>query len=432
MSRTNLGKNERSTPLQALLLLLGSTLIAPHCTEGPGTGGGEAGAGASAGEGGDGSSVAGSGAGGPPAGGSSNAGSGGDDHAGESQGGVSVIAGAAGEAGKAGEASGERCVEPGEYCTASSQCGPYQRCEQGHCSDVTEGDACTPVGGDVIDCGNGMTCTNDACAKRRIVAPYEDCDQAEAEGAMCPPGTACYWRRRADPEFACVDPSMNTGYCDTILDCKSSHYCPVDWEELGDECLPRGDLAEPCWTSEPYSCKPGLSCNFEKCQPADGPVGTICDSGSGRSDPPFPAMCAAGLFCKPQDDPATMFLFEGVCTPRYEAGAECENGYYCQGGICKNENLTLRCAAPVIDGPCGIAGQCPPNAACAPNQKCRPQLAVGAVCTPSGDPCTTGSVCYSEVSNGTHHCTDVAQLDEDCSMSVCGDGQICIDPANPG
>jgi hypothetical protein len=295
---------------------------------------------------------------------------------------------------------------------------------------VTEGDACVPLGGGVIDCGIGLNCVEGACVKRRIVAPYEDCADAQATGAMCPFGTECYWRPL--PESVCIDASENTGYCDAALHCKDGYYCPQDWEELGRTCWQQGDIGEQCWMSEPYSCKAGLACNFGKCQPANAPAGTVCDSGEARFDWPFPAPCGAGLFCKPEDDPSTDLYWEGVCTPGYAVGAECEYSYFCASGICKNENLASHCVAPVVDGPCGYAGQCPLDTLCSADGKCRAPLALGAECTGVSQPCPTGSVCTSTAANGTKRCTAIAGPDEECSMAVCSDGQICIDPTNPG
>ncbi|MDF3064800.1 MAG: hypothetical protein K0R38_401 [Polyangiaceae bacterium] len=329
------------------------------------------------------------------------------------------------ESGAGGEMSGMRCVCPGEFCVTTANCPWHKRCDEERCEAVAEGTACNGNS----ECGNAQYCTQGACKNRALVRPGEDCQEAEAAGRTCPEGSECHSMYHPfDPDGAggasaidsdCFDPRTNVGFCDSGgPSCKPGYYCPAFWDFEPVPCEQRGALGDDCRPDQALGCLPGLSCNFGKCQPAEAPEGSRCDSriSSGPSSlrrQRLPRNCGDGLYCQSTTAP------EGECAPTKALGAACSHWGECSDGYCK-QNVEGEpggtCTALAIDAPCGGNETCPVGASCL-SGVCRLHAGLGEACS-SERGCPPGSECIRRP-NSADVCLRAAAVGEDCSNAFC-------------
>jgi hypothetical protein len=355
--------------------------------------------------------------------------------------------GGAGGAGGSAETSTMSCLQPGIRCSVTADCDWYERCVDEQCVPAPEDAPCTPYPGTngeqaSPDCGNSQYCLNSECKNRPVYAPNEDCESSLT--AVCPKHTDCYWIRFGLPEYQCRG-ADNTGFCDGgIIPCAVSYYCPIDWESNGDTCQKQAALNQVCSEYEPRSCMPGLSCNFQKCQPAEAPTGTACqayvsslDSISStwrEEDWRATRPCAKGLYCADTGELDQFANNIGVCSKTKDAGAECAFDWECANGFCKNGN----CVAAALGTRCGCdgfctTGVCPASTACG-GTGCEPLLNVGDICDyGTVGVCAPGTVCHRDTPGPGGHstCHPAATLNEGCDDAICTNGTVCVHEPAP-
>jgi hypothetical protein len=203
--------------------------------------------------------------------------------------------------------AGEDCEENYEACQSGLQCLPkFEEDEilhECHTRAGIEGEPCLPWG-----------CTYDHyCA-------WVD------EEAVCKP--------RGDLGASCNDEAYLLPWSNPS--CEEGLLCIY----TEGECMPPGDIGEPCIHSYIGSCEDGLTC-----APAWPPECQLPAALGEECNPVFPSACDdAYCDCVPGDGDDC----EWTCIPLFENGAECFEDHACVSGYCGNDGCGTR---PVEETP---------------------------------------------------------------------------------
>jgi hypothetical protein len=339
-----------------------------------------------------------------------------------------------------------KCEAAGARCALSKDCAWYERCVNEQCVPAPVGLPCAPdEWNDPVlysnDCGPGSYCKDCACARRPLI-PYGYFDPERSDEpdcidvpplATCPENQQCVWE--VLDSYYCKDSLPKEGeQCLIQNKCAAGLYCAQTKYDVEPHphCYKQAQLGEPCVSAEPQGCAPGLSCDFELCQPAEAPLGAACEANISMGYPPSlspreitwsaPRACKQGTYCADTGNLDAKGHEIGKCSALKPIGSACGNSWECDNGICEGG----KCKAPAMGTPCGCDGvcqrlssYCPPGSACDGSQ-CVTALKQGDTCHVPGSACGPGTTCVE--SDGKWACQNGAHLDQPC------DGYACVDP----
>ncbi len=153
-----------------------------------------------------------------------------------------------------------------------------------------------------VECASGF-CVDGICCAEACASPCQSCGQVDSPGRCVPVPTG------QDPDNDCAfEPAAMCGLDGT---CDGQGACRR--HVLGTECAPGG------------------------CAGASELAARVCD-GNGVCQPAQARSCAPAV-CR-----------QGSCAARCASGADCQNGFFCDGGMC-------RLRRPLGQA-CGASGQC--------------------------------------------------------------------------
>lgn len=144
--------------------------------------------------------------------------------------------------------------------------------------------------------------------------------------------------------------------CEDAGDCAPGLACVTADGSCPGQCLPLAGLDALCHP-ELEPCGPSLSCEGGRCVAARVLLGAACVADS---------QCPDGATCLDPDE-------GGVCAPKRENGARCDDDDRCASGFCKVDPLADelgsdegRCAVPLGEGDAcePVVGGCGPNLVC--------------------------------------------------------------------
>ncbi|TFH25222.1 MAG: hypothetical protein E4H03_01415 [Myxococcales bacterium] len=264
----------------------------------------------------------------------------------------------------------DACDESTDACSNTAN---DTLCDNGLFCDGIE--TCDPVANCMPapspQCNDGVGCTADACNETT-----NRCNNTPVD-AVCDDGTVCNGLETCDALLDCVD--------GTPLDCADTNPCTVN------ACNPVTGCENPPVT-EGSSCEDGNLCNgAETCQSG------VCASGP-------PAACDDGQFCNGTEtcDPAVGCL---TASP-----VVCNDGVGCTIDAC--DESTDACTSSPDDSPCDNGDVCDGTETCAGVSACQPGTSLDC---DDGNPCTTDSC---DAAGG---CTNLPVGDE----TSCDDGNLC-------
>ncbi|MBI5510446.1 MAG: hypothetical protein HY903_16945 [Deltaproteobacteria bacterium] len=304
----------------------------------------------------------------------------------------------------AGCSGGQVCVSQAcVNCTASTQCDAGQTCTAGRCGSstpVTPGTFGASCNGP-DQCGTGLACIGDSaggtCTRTCI-------GSGNGGDADCPSGWACY--------------DSTSGPLDGSMLCEST------------SMLPASTPGQPFDQAPGASCAAGNRCQTGVC---DSTTNTCVRSCAANRD------CDAGEVCYAvigtnNANTGEQFCYYSNTTDWAATGAECNNAYECDSGLCVGSctngdacNSNTDCTSGTCTGVC--SDHCRSNADCATTEACNPwalDAVLGEnlvpVCTPKyytgaqtdGSSCTTHSVCKSDWCVGGI-CTTPCAIKADCA-----------------
>ncbi len=234
-------------------------------------------------------------------------------------------------------------------CTGklTSDCSDGNACTTDLCDAAHSG--CWHGGADGMLCDDGLQCTaTDVCTSKVCSGVVLNCDDANACTA-----DSC------DPEFGCVNESLNTGPCG------------------GDACASAGVCANgTCVGALPINCDDGKACTDDSCAPATGCKNINNDANA----------CSDGNACTVADHCAA-----GQCVGGTSA---CDDGNVCTDDSC---NPTTGCVNANNNGACDDGNSCTTEA-CAGGKCGATALADGVTCATGG--CAVGETCSAGVCGG--------------------------------
>ncbi|MGB0716276.1 MAG: hypothetical protein ACPGXK_10380 [Phycisphaerae bacterium] len=279
----------------------------------------------------------------------------------------------------------------GLFCDGTETCDPINDCQAG-----------TPV-----DCGDGVSCTVDACD--------EDTDSCTntPDDSICDNGAFCDGVETCDPNNDCQ--------AGTPVDCGDGVSCTVDaCDEDTDSCTNTPDdsicdngvfcdgseTCDPnndCQPGTPVNCDDGVSCTTD-----------VCDENAGEcSNTPVDSVCDNGQFCDGAE----------TCDPINDCQAgtpvDCNDDVSCTVDACDEMNDT--CTNSPNDRLCSDDNGCNGIEVCDPVNDCQPG-------TPPN--CDDGVACTID------NCDpDSGTCDNVPDDSLCDDGNSCngaefCDPLN--
>lgn len=338
----------------------------------------------------------------------------------------------------------ERCVERSLECADAGDCPLDYECDVplGECRFRRSSCA------DDVECGRGRICEDGLCVARPECRADAECPA----GSRClvPPGRCvaeaeCQGDGGCPGDARCVD-----GLC--VDACPGG--CPPGAECVGGRCIdnsPCGDcppgrfcsdvLLECVECTADGHCGAGRTCADLRC--VDGARGAPCTPCGAGGD------CGVGYGCDVD--------FGGICAPTCADG-RCPNGSFCDGGLCRSENLcgAFECRSDAeCEGPCR-SGICdPPQWCSAPGDCATGWVCDGGVCLPDARACLgpfdceVGEICLGgrcrvrEVLGECRPCEEPADCpspalcaDVDgtgsrclsiCGRGGCADGLECVD-----
>jgi hypothetical protein len=284
--------------------------------------------------------------------------------------------------------------------------------------------------GTAPNCADTVSCTTDLCNEAT-----DSCDHTPNNGA-CSDGLWCNGTETCDAALGCQ--------AGTAPDCSDSVSCTTDLcNEATDSCN---------HTPNNGACSDGLFCNgTETCDAALG-----CRPGIG--DP-----CAPPLHCDEGTDTCTGCLNNADCddglycngsetcvSGSCQAGAPvgCDDGISCTVDSCSN--LLSRCENVPSDAVCDDGLFCTGSETCDPLNGCQagadpcPDDGLfcngaesceegAAQCLHSGDPCNDGSACTADACLETSDecqnlCAATGPADPCCQEAACAGAEICEAP----
>lgn len=310
----------------------------------------------------------------------------------------------------------DRCVRaPATGCFTGSGCAAGEVCDEWSFNNSStcvcvDQSSCTTCAGDV-DCMNGTSCVNGACA-------WETCP-----GGTCSANEVCAdWLYRDEP------PSNYEGavYPDTAICLEPGTVALAGACQRHDDCASllcaNGQCVEGCSTSG--------DCTTGACVVGDSTMGgaaSYCMANACNG-------CAADEVCFPWENRCSRYRpcgIDGACGP----GLACANDFTCRptcgttSDCVAGENCTWRW----IQTPNGM-GQQAQICEAATTSNCA-QCAAGESCLDNGQcsryaPCGNNGACP----NGTLCNTQMNLCQPDCASSAdCASGEVCvIDWQNPG
>ncbi|MGK0358707.1 MAG: hypothetical protein ACI9U2_001000 [Bradymonadia bacterium] len=332
----------------------------------------------------------------------------------------------------------EQCIDRSLDCTDSGVCPLDYECDaqRGECRfrrTACEGDA---------DCGRGRVCEDALC-----VARPECRDDAECpDGSRCltPPGRCvgddecasaldCPADRPICQDNQCVAGDACPGGCEPGAECVGGQCIVVGL--CGEECSPGtfcSAIVERCveCTADGH-CGPGRSCHDQTC--SDAPRGAPCT-------PCGPdGACGVGYTCD--------LDFGGLCSRLCDDGGECPAGLFCDGNLCRSEQVCGafecfnddECEGACLAGVCDAPQLCEGDADCAEAWTCE-----GDRCVPRAGSCFSpfdcdrGEICLGgrcEVQVVGGECRPCEQPSDCPSPALCGDvdgsGLRCLSICGP-
>lgn len=190
-------------------------------------------------------------------------------------------------------------------CVDGATCGPGALCVAKHVA--VEGEDCGDFYG--LRCAEGLSCTNDGCAKKRALGAT--CD---GFGAACQDDLHCI-------DGTCAPKGLLGDECDFFRPCAEGFACPPFGETK--YCAPIRLRGDACNTT--FDCDFGLVCSDGHCSRLPV-VGESCDG-----------ECADGLSCS-----AT-----GTCVALSAAGTACVDGSTCMSHSCIEDTCTVPAVCPM-------------------------------------------------------------------------------------
>jgi len=337
----------------------------------------------------------------------------------------------------------DSCDEVADVCSNSPNHGA---CSNGQFCDGVE--VCDPDGGcepgSPIDCGDGVPCTVDTCNEAA-----DQCDHAPNH-ASCSNGEFCDGTEVCDPVndcqagtapncgdgVSCTTDACNelTDQCDHAPDdavCSNGQYC-----DGAETCDPVND----CEPGTPVSCDDDVSCTVDTCNEATdqcnhAPNDTVCVNGEFCDGI---ETCDPVNDCQPGTDPCVPLSCSEVLDQCVMCltDAQCDNGEFCDGVETCNEgtgmcvpgtpvtcNDGIACTTDSCDEDANACAYAPNDGACSNGLYCDGVE----TCNPSGG-CQAGTpvVCVDTVACTVDSCNEAQDR---CNYvpdnTLCSDGQFC-------
>jgi len=306
-------------------------------------------------------------------------------------------------------------------CTGEELCDPILDCVGGECTadqHCDDGSYCSGVEtcvdgfcqrGTVVDCDDGIDCTDDSC-NEVTRSCWHDPDPTSCDDSNVCTDDVC------DLALGCVN-TPNTGPCNDGLYCNGADTCDGAGNctvHAGDPCAASGlscdetlDTCADC--IQDSQCDDSNPCTDDAC------VATVCEN------TPNTDACNDGLVCTTGD-----VCSGGVCQGTADHTA-CNDGVACTVDRCTPGDPGADadgCVFTPDETLCNDSNMCTVDA-CDPASGCTHDSAAmeGLGCT-DGANCTTGDTCTGGVCVAT---PDDALCDDgvDCTIDVC-------DPTDPG
>ena len=353
----------------------------------------------------------------------------------------------------------------GEVCDGDGTCGGVglaNTCtctEDADCAGKDDGNLCNgtmfcnqQTGGCQVNPATSVNCpsVDDTPCRMNVCAPKVGvCAMVDlAPGTACDDGEPCTANDGCDGDGGCVAGAVVICPCQSDVDCAEvddGDPCDGGWY-----CDKAGKQPQCKWNpASVVTCKQGDPCATWACAPASGTcVATPTNEAGGCDDGD---LCTIGDPCG-----------GGVCLAG--AATTCDDGNVCTDELCEPAKgcVTLAAQATCSDGDactqgetCGAAScgggevvDCDDGSDCTADS-CQPQsgcahAAVGGECDDSNE-CTQGELCGEGVCGGgqqiecddANTCTDDGcKSDSGCVQytvpkngQVCGDIDVCVDPA---
>ena len=276
---------------------------------------------------------------------------------------------------------------------ANTGCDDGNACTTG---DVCKGGVC--VGGAVLDCDDGLTCTQDTCDLSGGCT-HTDASGPCTDGNACTTGDTCALGLCAGVTVDCDDGNTCTNdACDLAVGC--THTANSASCDDGNACTTTDTCANGgCYGAAPLACSDGLACTQDGCDPA-----------SGCTFAPMDGACTDGDACTTGDTCAV-----GLCAG---VTVDCDDGNACTNDGC---DTATGCTHTANDGPCNDDNACTDTDVCA-NKTC---AGAGVVCD-DGDPCTADGC------SPTSGCFSVpAPTAPGCSALSCEPSELALTDLKP-
>ena len=281
--------------------------------------------------------------------------------------------------------------DDGLYCNGSETC------------DVAVG--CLP--GTTIDCGDGVSCTDDSCNEAT-----DGCDHI-VNDAHCDDGLWCTGVETCDAISDC-QPGTPLD-CDDEIDCtidtcnEVTHMCASTaddalcddglWCNGAEVCLER----DGCQLGAPRTCDDGVTCTIDSCNETTDTCDHTPDDGACDDD----LWCNGTEYCDPEVD----------C--QFSATPACSDGIDCTIDVC--DELSDTCSYVPSDGYCDDGNLCNGTETCDILGGCQ-----------SGSPlvCDDDDLCTTDSCAPATGCVfDPIDCSDDllCTEDICTDG-VCSHP----
>ena len=281
----------------------------------------------------------------------------------------------------------ENCtaLDDANICTGVLECGKQ--------SDEDEWGTCQVQAGSILDCDDGMVCTDDSCH------PVDGCLNAQ-QNLLCDDGNQCT-QDVCDPTEGCQHPALDGADCEDGDPCTLEDKCVDDQCEAGlpDNC----DDGNPCTDD---SCEAEAGClhvpntapcdDQNKCTTTDTCVAEECQ-GMGEMD------CDDGNVCTDDGCASAEGCTHSPNTDECNDGNQCTLLDTCQDGACAGSG----------EQDCDDEDPCTTDS-CDPAAGCLHALASGVACDDK-NACTLGDLCAEGI------------CQPGGSTLACDDGNVCTD-----
>ena len=220
-----------------------------------------------------------------------------------------------------------------------------------------------------------------------------------------------------NPSIKGIEVRAGQSLCNTAADCNDQNACTVN-RCVGGVCEFDAEPREGLGCNDGLFCTSNDTCESGFCVgggnpcSGDGQCNNTCDEVANSCFAP------SGSACDLDGDPCTADQCNGSGNCTFVSGANCDDGNPCTtdtctgGGGCQN--------TPVANGT-----SCNDGLFCTANDTCQ-----SAVCTGSGNPCSSGGICKNVCVEQTNSCTAPAgspcDLDSNhCTLDLCDGSGNC-------